>query len=275
VAYLRRTNPAIIPAWTKTAIGGVGQGAYGAFRAAIMKPNTFCAVSAIDGPMDFDGLNGDGGLIPLFKKALDEQGLLGKNKFINEFDSGNGAGQWRTSSMLCGGAMAFSPHDTAVQCSTVILPLNNNQIIIRKYVYDRDTIADAATLIRNVTGVTTNVISWKPDFHLPFDKNGNPYQPIWDLWLDNNLETLLAQNPSSLNGVDMWIGASPESELGFYGMTKSWVQTLVNPPYYLGSQLEVHEFKGYDVWHGNSKNQYLYDIFEPLLIFHSNVFGAD
>ncbi|MEK7774490.1 MAG: alpha/beta hydrolase-fold protein [Candidatus Zixiibacteriota bacterium] len=274
VAYLRSTNPALIPSWSKTAIGGIGQGAYGAFRAAIMKPDLYCAVSAIDGPLDFDGLNGNGGLIPLFMKALDQQGLLGKNQYKNEFDSGNGGGQWRASSLLCGGAMAFSPHDTMVACSTVYT-VQNNITTVRKYVYDRETITDNTTLITHVTGATAGVQSWKPDFHLPFDKNGAPYAPIWNLWMENNLETLLAENPNSLNGVKMWIGTSPESELGYHEMTKSFIRTLEHPPYYLGSQLKVREFTGYDEWHKNDRNQYLYDLFEPWLIFHSEAFGAD
>jgi S-formylglutathione hydrolase FrmB len=276
VAYLRSTNSAIIPALSKTAIGGVGQGAYGALRAAIMNPNTYSAVSAIDGPLDFDGMDGNSGIIPLFKKALEEQVLLGHNSYVSDFDSGNGAGQWRASSLICGAALAFSPHDTAVSCTTIFLyDQFGNLTGIRKEVSNPQSITDNTTLVTQITGVTNYVQSWKPDFHLPFDQFGNPYLPIWNLWVENNLETLLANNPNALNGVKMWIGASPEAEFGYYDMTKSWIRTLEEPPYYLGSQLTVNEFSGYDEWHKNDRNQYLYDILEPLLIFHSNAFGTD
>ena len=172
--------------------------------------------------------------------------------------------------------MAFSPHDTAAKCSTVFL-YNQDGVLtgIQKFVYDRQRITDSTTLVTHITGVTNPVQSWKPDFHLPFDKDGDPYLPIWNLWKENNLESLLADNLNALNGVKIWIGTSPESELGFHDMTKSWIRTLEEPPYYLGSQMTMHEFSGYDQWHQNNDNQYLFDIFEPLLIFHSDAFGSD
>ncbi|TET97388.1 MAG: hypothetical protein E3J26_00130, partial [Candidatus Zixiibacteriota bacterium] len=58
-------------------IGGVGMGAYGAFRAALIHKGVFSSISATDGPLDFDGPSGSGGFVELFDDALIEQGLLG------------------------------------------------------------------------------------------------------------------------------------------------------------------------------------------------------
>lgn len=58
-------------------IGGVGMGAYGAFRAALLHKGVFSSISATDGPLDFDGPSGSGGFVDLFDDALIEQGLLG------------------------------------------------------------------------------------------------------------------------------------------------------------------------------------------------------
>jgi len=57
----------------KFGVGGLGQGAYGAFRAAIQNPGLFGSITVLDGPLDFDGSTGSGGLIPL----MDLQHVLG------------------------------------------------------------------------------------------------------------------------------------------------------------------------------------------------------
>ncbi len=61
----------------KRGIGGVGMGGYGAFRAAILNPGTYTSISAVDGPLDFNGANNTSGFIPMFREAIDEQGLYG------------------------------------------------------------------------------------------------------------------------------------------------------------------------------------------------------
>ncbi|MFQ6008522.1 MAG: hypothetical protein ACE5K8_06155 [Candidatus Zixiibacteriota bacterium] len=58
-------------------IGGVGMGAYGAFRAALLNPGRFTSITVTDGPLDFDGPTGNEGFVELFDDALIEQGLLG------------------------------------------------------------------------------------------------------------------------------------------------------------------------------------------------------
>lgn len=238
----------------KRGIGGVGMGAYGAFRAAMLNPGTFTSVSAVDGPLDFDGADGNSGLIDLFVPALTEQGLLGEATWKADFDS---ASVWPISRFLIGGAMAFSPHDTAVTCD-VTPTLSGNMIDV----IARETIADTMTLIPNV--VTAD--AYNLDFHLPFDANGAPYAPIWeDYWLTNNLENLPS---ASLDGVNIWIATSDEANFGYHEQTLSFISTLQG----WGRPVTTHTYSGYT---GNpaTSDQYVYDLLKEMLIFHSESFG--
>ena len=70
--FIHTFVPATIDLSSKRGIGGVGQGAYGAFRAVIKNPGMFSSISVADGPLDFDG-GANGGLRGLFSDALAEQ----------------------------------------------------------------------------------------------------------------------------------------------------------------------------------------------------------
>jgi hypothetical protein len=70
--YLHTFYPATIRRPSKRGLGGIGQGAYGAFRIAIKNPGMFSSIAVADGPLDFDGAGG-GGLISLFDDAVAEQ----------------------------------------------------------------------------------------------------------------------------------------------------------------------------------------------------------
>ena len=240
----------------KRGIGGFGQGAYGAFRAALLHPGIFTSVSAIDGPLDFDGASGNGGFIPLFADALNEQGLLGgttdggTQSWRNNFDS---LSTYELSRLFIGGSLAFSPHDTLV----VTTSPNDDNIILR------ECNPDTMTLITDIVKIDANDL----DFHLPFDSLGNVYTPIWDnYWLPNNLENLLAG--SSLDGVNMWIATSGEASFSYHEQTLSWFSTLQNSGYAATS----YTYSGYE---GNpaTSDQYIYDLLKELLIFHSESFG--
>ncbi|UCG62473.1 MAG: hypothetical protein JSV52_04090 [Candidatus Zixiibacteriota bacterium] len=241
----------------KRGIGGVGMGAYGAFRAAMLNPGTFTSISAVDGPLDFDGPDGNSGLIDLFVPSLTEQGLLGEENWKADYDS---ASAWPTTRLLIGGALAFSPHDTALECFVSPTPTG---IIVD--ITERYTIDDTMTLVTNV--VTAD--AYNLDFHLPFDGAGDPYPPIWNaFWLPNNLENL---NTSALDDVNIFIATSDEASFGYHDQTMSWASTIQN----LGRSdtlLTVHEYEGYP---GNpaTGDQYLYDLLKEMLIFHSNSFG--
>jgi len=260
IEHLHEFYPYTIDQTSKRAIGGVGQGAYGAFRAALLHPGTFSAVSAINGPLDFDGADDNSGFMDLFDDCLNEQGLLGQ-RLDDAFDS---SGSWHLSRMFIGGALAFSPHDTAVTYTT-FYNNNTNELIIT--VGTRYQLADSVTLITSIVNQDENNL----DFHLPFDSTGAAHAPIWNMWLDNNLENLLNPTDDQLSGVNMWVASTPEeARFGFYDQTQSWISTLTGAPYNYPVVDTV--FTGYE---GNPADgqEYMYDLLRELLIFHSESFG--
>ena len=111
------------------------------------------------------------------------------------------------------------------------------------------------------------------DFHLPFDSSGKAYNLIWDMWLANNLESLLNDNPDALDGVKTWFGTTKEWVFGnYHEQTDSWAKTLLAK--YDSTQVQVREYSGYP---GNpaTNDQYIYDLMREILIFHSKAFEED
>ena len=253
------------------AIGGVGEGAYGAYRAALKHPGVFSAIAATDGPLDFDGVDGNSGLIPLFQQSLNEQGLTAAT--YRNFDSSIA---WPISRMFVGGALAFSPHITQVADSFTFT--DNGRRTWLKIV---DTIPDVTTLItRCVQGQGLGSIMINPgvgnidwDFHLPFDSLGQVYHPIWDnYWMPNNLENMYQAAPTSLNNMKLWFATSQQAEYGFFGQTQSWITTLKNNG--LTGNMTEMRYTGYS-GAATTNNKYLYDVMRDMLIFYSNSFGAN
>jgi len=76
IEYLKGRYPNIYPQASKHGIGGVGMGAYGAFRAALKHPFAFASITVTDGPLDFDGPGDHTGFLDLFDEAVAEQQLL-------------------------------------------------------------------------------------------------------------------------------------------------------------------------------------------------------
>jgi hypothetical protein len=248
-------------------IGGVGMGAYGAFRAALLNPGLFTSISVTDGPLDFDGQTGNEGFVELFDDALIEQGLLGQSGWRNKFDS---AGVWHLSRLFIGGSLAFSPHDTMIDTTGIVevIPGPPPYWVITIPQSQRFTLNDSMTLITEIV---------KPDefdfdFHLPFDSTGAPYPLIWNMWKKNNLESiLLRQGFSALQGLNMWFGTTPEYRFGNYRQqTLSWINWLRSSPIDQ-NKIQVKEYSGYA---GNpaTNNQYIYDLMRDMLIFHSKCF---
>jgi hypothetical protein len=374
--YLYNNTLGILNDSLPVGIGGVGMGAYGAFRAALIHEGVFSSISATDGPLDFDGPNGDGGFVGLFDDALIEQGLLGGTpeppnldstwrcdlegfdtlhfacdslgfdtlvcdsipdtvgwqcdswvvdtlgdsvcvestavidticdeatlvvdtfcakwlpvigdtvcmestlvvdttyplSWRAEFDS---SGAWHLSRLFIGGALAFTPHDTMVDTTGIYHIIDSGVTGEGKYYISipesqRFTIDDTLTLITEV--VKRDQFNF--DFHLPFDSSGKVYNLIWDMWLANNLESLLNDNPDALDGVKTWFGTTNEWVFGnYYEQTDSWAKTLLAK--YDSTQVQVREYSGYP---GNpaTNDQYIYDLMREILIFHSKAFEED
>lgn len=265
IEHLNDVLPFLIDDASQRGIGGVGMGAYGAYRAAILHPGVFTSISAVDGPMDFNGADNMSGFLDLFDDAMTQQSI--DQTTYRQFDS---SGAWHLSRLFIGGALAFSPLDTAVNFQSIKIadlstedPIDSILVIT---ITQRFQISDTTTLISDV--VTEDVNNF--DFLLPFDSTGQAYDPIWQLWLDNNLENMLASaGAGTLSGVDLWFGTSTETRFGFYDQTSSWMSTLAGAPY--NYPMSTLNYQGYP---GNpaTDHQYLYDLLKDILVFHSNSF---
>jgi len=222
--YLYYAIPYLIDSPDKRGIGGVGQGAYGAFRAAMKHPGQFSSISVTDGPMDFDGADGNSGLMSLFDDVLMEQGLLNDPEAFLKFDSATDL-----ANMFIGGALAFSPNDT-----TVWYTVTYREDSYGQQFNDINTINDTTL----VTQIVTAGDGHNFDFHLPFRNNSAPYDLIWDMWLENNLENMLS---GQLTGTRMWFGLSGSSRWNYHEQTQSWINTLQGAGY----PLEIKNYQRY------------------------------
>jgi len=242
-------------------IGGIGQGAYGALRAAIKHPGTFSSISVVDGPLDFDGGAGHGtGLIGLMDSVFtfEQPGLTDDDTFRSGFDSSS---THPISRLFIGGSVAFSPNDTALDLEIEYL---EDSITRRITIVGRHEIQDTISLIDHIVRADANDF----DFHLPFTWSQRPYEPIWNMWIDDNLENLMTGG--EFIGVDLWVGTSPETRFGFHQQTMSFVQTLQDNGY----SPSVKTYTGYDGFPASS-SQYVYELLRDMLIFHSNNFQSN
>ncbi len=314
----RETNGATIDMPSKRGIGGIGQGAYGAFRVAIKNPGLFSSISVADGPLDFDGADGNSGLIGLFQSALEEEKnyyyhsaptvdtisdsviVPGRNydyvkidttivdgvivtidttwidydtvpfNYYRDFDTSL---TMPLAMMLMGGSLAFSPNDTLITYNRIAMDSINLYRVenVVQYQLVDSTGGDSTTLIRNVIRKGSTSHNLEMDFHLPFDSNGAVYTPIWNRWMDNNLQNMyMAQGDQPLNGMKMFIATNPNARWNYYAMTQSWIS-------FLGSQgldtlITEYPYSSYNenpVVH----DEYLFDLLRQMLIFHSNNFN--
>lgn len=243
----------------KTGIGGIGMGAYGAFRAALLSGTVYGSISVNDGPLDFDGGAGfGGGLADLFDDALMEQGLFNSN--LQDFDSSSA---WPISNMFIGAAYAFSPADTVIFDRKTAPGPPPVYKIDSTYGFD----STISTYINGFVGARSR----KFDYLLPFTADGLPFPLIWDnYWLTENLEFLIDSSTNKLDGVNLWFATTTESKLNYYQQTQSWINTLTNAPYvYSVTEKKYLGVPGSPA----SGDQYVYDLLREMLIFHSNSFG--
>jgi len=260
----------------KRGIGGIGQGAYGAFRHAMKNPGVYSSIAAADGPLSFDGL------ADLFDDAITEQEARWVSKGhalpfdIHEFDT---LVTMPVSRMFVGGSLSFSPNDLFVEHSIHAVCANppcfgrpDTVHIISRDQWANDTILvppdpTNTTLVWHM--ITESEGDW--DFHVPFDATGAVHQPTWDRWLENDLATIMTdQGAGVLDGVNIWLGTSTQARWGFGQMTEDWATTLTSADH----KPEMFRYQGYT---GNpaETNGYVYDLLKEMLIFHSDNFGTD
>ena len=288
VRWLHETFPATIESRAKRGIGGFGQGAYGAFRAAIQHPEMFSSISVADGPLDFDGPTGSGGLMRYFGDALSEQEswylqnpyidtvVVGDDTTYNvvpysyhrDFDSSH---YLPVSNMFIGGAFAFSPNDTLIEYQRII---NGSGTGFNVYIEDRYQIAaggDSTTFITNLMKSSEQTRSLDLDFYLPFDSNGNVYSPIWSLWMRNNLDSLYlnASTSTPLASTNIFVATNGAANWSYNEMTESWLS-------FLQTQNVDYQEYGYGSYGDETQitsDEHMFDVLREMLIFHSESFG--
>lgn len=250
-------------------IGGIGMGAYGAYRALLTHPGIYRSISVTDGPLDFDGSTGNGGLLPLFLGVFGEQGLRTDTTWdyvANAFDTSRA---WPLSRMFVGGSLAFSPHDMEM---TIAVSISGNQR--RVNIVGRQQWPDSSTLVSNLLlgqeiGGPIGSADVHYGFHLPFGADGLIDAATWSRWMANNPDSLLANSGgSALDGVSMWFGTSPQAEYGYHDMTMSWINTLRAT----GHNPTVLEYTG-TAAHPAAGSTFTYNLIREMLIFQSHAFG--
>lgn len=217
-------------------ISGVEMGGYGAMRIAMEYSENYSSVSSISAPLDFDGgASGDSGFIPLFKQVIN--GLDTSYRDMGPSDT------HPLQSIFIGASCSFSPHDTGA--------------------VDVGGVGDG-----KITDLTTYFHPYSTiEYHLPFDSTGEPYQPIWNLWLDNNPPNMLAKNPTSLNSTAILLMAHTEALYGYYQQTVDFHSYLTEQ----GIDHTYLEFEGYPGFPATA-HRFIYDILPKILKFHSDNF---
>ena len=148
-------------------------------------------------------------------------------------------------------ASAYSPHDTGYI----------DTVIADGVINDPDTYFDAFTIAPNA------------EVHLPFDEDGAIVTDIWNLWLDNNIPTILDDNSDALDEIDMllmysdsWDGYSHNEQ------TRDFINLLTGTYGKVdgSSDFEIMTFGGYSGFDG--PNAYVWDILPKILKYHSDHF---
>lgn len=259
----------------KRGIGGVGMGAYGAFRAAMKHAGAFSSISAVDGPLDFDGPDGNSGLMALVDQVFAEQRIpFGNETAYKNFDT---LGSWHASRLFVGGSMAFSPLDTTVFVTVQAVIDDNTGAETQRIRIDSIHRVDPTTAPTAITSLIRGTGALH--FLLPFDANGNFVNDVWnDKWLPNNLENLYQTEPWAQQAIassDIWFGSSRQARLGYHEMTQSWYNTIAaDHPNSSEDTLVWFDYDGY-AGYSASHDQYIYDLLREMLIFHDRSFKKE
>lgn len=233
------------------AASGVGMGGYGAFK-SVLQTGNFGSVSAVDAPLDFDG-SGTGGFLTLIDEAYP-----GGDWDLVDTSSTNEA-----MNIILSASAAFSPHHTAFQVDSIY---EDNFGSLSMGFTVTQTLMDSLA-IDSSTLVTKHAV------HVPFNVDGDINSAVWGLWMSHNVDAMYASAPA-------------EPKAAFPAMRKLLI-TVENSKYHYDDQMtafmnfldangmeyeHVH-YAGSDVLSG-TVDHYLYDIFEDILIFHSENFRA-
>jgi S-formylglutathione hydrolase FrmB len=213
-------------------IGGFGMGGYGALKIAAKYPGVFSSVSASNPAGSFQHIED---LIPMF---IEEQGLstpISPDDY-QDMDTTNLFTEKPYTLLFFSLAQAFSPHPDEGEPG-----------------YEDST-----------TFVTFYGID------LPFDYNGNIYQPIYDKWHANGLDDVLTQNAGVFDSIEVYIEVSDTNQFLFHHMAEDVRMMLDNN----GINYSFDSYSGYEGYPAFNQ-RFVYDRLVEILKFHSRHLEED
>jgi len=220
------------------AIGGFGMGGYGALKLAAKNPEMYSSVSTSNCAGKFDGAGNLRGVDVLISNMLTEQGLSTPiSDFTVAFDTTGMFSSKPYTLLFFSMAQAFSPHpfdeeDPQFADSTTYLPF-----------YGID---------------------------LPFDYNGNLYQPIWDKWIAGDLDEILTANAEHFDSIALYMEYSDADQFFF----NEQAQAVMDICDQLGIDYTDDNYSGYEGY--DATNQaFIYDRLAEILKFHSKNLETD
>lgn len=253
--YLTIPNPGA------RAISGVGMGGYGAF-ATVLKTGMFGSVSAVNAPLDFDGVDGTGG----FKRLIPEV-------FPGSFAAFDTSATNVARSLVVSAAAAFSPYYTSFTVDSVYddqfgaqtFAFKPGDSLVYTYLDSLDNpVADRSTVLPQHM------------LQMPIDSLGNMSSPaaqfVWDTWMKQNIESLYnadsAGQASHFLAMPKLLIESENADFYYTDQMEGFIQ-------FLGSINDTNhtviDFKGNSLLTGTA-DHFLYDLLEDILIFHSEHF---
>jgi len=246
------------------AISGVGMGGYGAFNLAV-NTDLFGSVSAVNAPLDFDG-SGSNGFLTLINENIPSHWLNIDTTETGRVDTTYAVDTSQTDlamSLIVSAAAAFSPQPTDCDIDSVYVT-ERDQILVWDF-----TVTDS---------LTDDMRSYLPlhRIHVPFDSTGamNPF--IWGKWMDHNIQNMIEAPGNGtaqhfLNDMDKMLIWSRDAEFHYDQQMLAFAQYLRENTD--TTKLSVMDFAGNGSLSGTA-DHFLYDLFEPILVFHSSHFGG-
>jgi S-formylglutathione hydrolase FrmB len=240
------------------AISGVGMGGYGAF-ATVLKTGLFSSVSAVNAPLDFDGIDGNGG----FRRLVQEV-------YPGSFSGFDTSSTNMARSMVVSAGAAFSPFYTDFDVDSVYDDQFGAQTFAftpsdsLAYTYPGDTLIDRSTLL------TQHMVQ------LPIDSAGHMDSPgalfIWQKWMEHDIASLynadLAGQAANFRDMPKLLIISENADYYYTDQMNGFLDFLSS----IGdTNHTVIDFKGNNLLTGTA-DHFLYDLLEDILIFHSEHF---
>ncbi|MEZ5357638.1 MAG: alpha/beta hydrolase-fold protein [Candidatus Zixiibacteriota bacterium] len=231
------------------AIAGVGVGGYGAMKLAI-ETDLFSAATAVNAPLDFDG-TGSGG----FRSLMQNYVIPGMTWPV---DTSLGD---EVTSLMVSAAAAFAPHPTALNGALTHYELDQYNLRVFVPSVSSYLTTDSSTLLT------------AHNAHMPFNSSGTWNNFIWGQWMAHNLDSLYVNDAygtaSGFTAMPKLLIYSDDAKFNYDEQMNSFMQFMNGN----AITYTAEKFQGSGRLDGSASN-YIYDLLEDILIFHSEHFDV-